>query len=598
MERRFSIEAKSFRFSTKEGSSLFRLEERRKKFVGYIFVSLQCSSWLIDTVEAACLVKENIAKSFREGDKALMVHGGDNKAGRFLEVAVFAEGGRKGGLWLPEGRDGRGWRRFADELRSLLASPVGGLVESDFRPSSSSKSTKLAEAGVSGVCSKVRTFAEILKSKPRSCIEKTNDGIDLPREAAGSVKMMRGSDAEGWVEHLLGFVQLGLGRVAIGLLEGILSGPDELPIRKRIRAVLKRLKASKDGPSLVPTSTGRVSGFRRVKLGLKGIGRSFKSKKAAMSGPTCSNVEAKLASEVRLPSSTQRTHAESKLASEIRLGESGAEISESERVAGKSPSGCLGESPPVSTSPVFEVCVDASDGDGLSVGDVPISDLVCVRGSNAESSVNSLVCDRGSIIDGSAKSFSVDVSVSSEGSDAGVKDSVDSPSTEAFHVKAAGDGSADVANRRDHELGLMPGSPSCRDHEFTSPGGLESMEIGSGSVSSLGLGPASDTQARLGNDLDDDGPVGDGSDVDLGLTVSQLGLIERFRKAVSVTEKNKRLMKQVEENFIRVNKGMHDGVMPAEEGEAVLAAYVRVIEEFLGEKRERAHMGLPGQRGA
>jgi hypothetical protein len=225
-----------------------------------------------------------------------------------------------------------------------------------------------------------------------------------------------------------------------------------------------KLTASKDGPSLVPTSTGRVSGFRRVKLGLKGIGRSFKSKKVAMSGPKCSNVEAKLASEVRLPSSTQRTHAESKLASEIRLGESGAETSVSERVAGKSPSGRSGESPPVSTSPVFEVCVDASDGDGLSVGDVPISDLVCVRGSNAESSVDSLVCDRGSIGDGSAKSFSVDVSVSSEGSDAGVKDSVDSPSTEAFHVKAAGDGSADVANRRDHELGLMPGSPSCRDH--------------------------------------------------------------------------------------------------------------------------------------
>ena len=103
MERRFLIEAKSFRFLTKDGSSLFWLEERRKKFVGYIFVSPLCSSWLIDTVEAACLVKENVAKSFREGDKALMVHGGDNKAGRFLEVVVFAEGGRKGGLWIPEG---------------------------------------------------------------------------------------------------------------------------------------------------------------------------------------------------------------------------------------------------------------------------------------------------------------------------------------------------------------------------------------------------------------------------------------------------------------------------------------------------------------
>jgi hypothetical protein len=93
MERRFSIEAKSFCFLSKEGSFLFRLEERRKKFVGFIIVSSQCSSWLVDTVEAASQVKEDIAKSYREGDKALMVHGGANKAGRFLEVAVFAEGG-------------------------------------------------------------------------------------------------------------------------------------------------------------------------------------------------------------------------------------------------------------------------------------------------------------------------------------------------------------------------------------------------------------------------------------------------------------------------------------------------------------------------
>jgi hypothetical protein len=76
MERRFSIEAKSFFFSSKNGSSLFRLEERRKNFLGYIFVSTQGSSWLEDTVEEACQGKEDIAKSFREGDKALMVHRG------------------------------------------------------------------------------------------------------------------------------------------------------------------------------------------------------------------------------------------------------------------------------------------------------------------------------------------------------------------------------------------------------------------------------------------------------------------------------------------------------------------------------------------
>ena len=46
--------------------------------------------------------------------------------------------------------------------------PNGGPVESEIRPSLSLKSspTMLVEAWVSRVCSKVRTFAEILKSKP------------------------------------------------------------------------------------------------------------------------------------------------------------------------------------------------------------------------------------------------------------------------------------------------------------------------------------------------------------------------------------------------------------------------------------------------
>jgi hypothetical protein len=151
MKRWFSIEAKSFRFLSKDGSSLFRLEERRKKFVGYIFVSTQCSSWLVDTVKVACQVKEDLAKSFREGDKPLMVHGDANKAGRFLEVVVFAKGGRKGGL------------HFAGELRLLLASSEGGSEEPVIRSSPSSKSspTKFAEVGV---CPKDCTFVEVLQS--------------------------------------------------------------------------------------------------------------------------------------------------------------------------------------------------------------------------------------------------------------------------------------------------------------------------------------------------------------------------------------------------------------------------------------------------
>ena len=112
MEQRFSIEAKSFCLSVKEGCPDLRVEKKRKGFVEVIFVSQPCASWLVDTVEEVSQfqVKADIAKSYREGDEALMVHVGVNKAGSFLEVAVFAKGGRKGIIWLPEGRGRRGWR--------------------------------------------------------------------------------------------------------------------------------------------------------------------------------------------------------------------------------------------------------------------------------------------------------------------------------------------------------------------------------------------------------------------------------------------------------------------------------------------------------
>jgi hypothetical protein len=49
-----------------------------------------------------------------------MVHKGWNKSGRFLVAVVFAEGGWRGGIWLPEGREGWGWRHIVGELRKCL----------------------------------------------------------------------------------------------------------------------------------------------------------------------------------------------------------------------------------------------------------------------------------------------------------------------------------------------------------------------------------------------------------------------------------------------------------------------------------------------
>jgi hypothetical protein len=59
--------------------------------------------------------------NFREGSKAVIVWRGRNKAGRFLEVAVYAEGGWKGMVLFPEGRAGQGWSRVSGELSKALA---------------------------------------------------------------------------------------------------------------------------------------------------------------------------------------------------------------------------------------------------------------------------------------------------------------------------------------------------------------------------------------------------------------------------------------------------------------------------------------------
>jgi hypothetical protein len=256
MERWFSIEAKSFCFSIKEGFSDLRLEERRKKFVGFIFTSSPCAAWLRDIVEAATQVKEDISKSHREGDKVLMVHGGSNKAGRYLEVSFYTEGGRKGVLWILEGRFGRGWRRFAGELRLMLISPNGKsdaeVAESQLVRSLEISPLKLAGVGVHEGCSKACSFVEVLQSK--TCLElKDRSRGEMAKgrvvkrpvvvaarfeKAAASVKMTRGSLVQGWVKRLVRSFQIGLGRVWVGLLEGLLNGPKDLFVENRIRAVL------------------------------------------------------------------------------------------------------------------------------------------------------------------------------------------------------------------------------------------------------------------------------------------------------------------------------------------------------------------------
>jgi hypothetical protein len=171
MERRFSVEAKSFFFSAKQGSEFLCLEEKRKGYGGFILLGAKCSGWLADMVEEAIEAqrKDDFARSFRDEVRALKVRTGRNKAGCFIEAAVFVEGNRKGVVRLLEGRGGWGWQRFVDELRSLLAQLAGKELPED----------SVLNAGVGGSA----PFSAIDLVAPQGDVKKHTEEVPVSVEA-------------------------------------------------------------------------------------------------------------------------------------------------------------------------------------------------------------------------------------------------------------------------------------------------------------------------------------------------------------------------------------------------------------------------------
>jgi len=125
MERRCCVEAKSFVFTVVEGASVVRLEERRRNFSGLVLLGPQSVGWLISMMESLLWYpgEKDFVRSFREGSKVLIVRRGGNVAGRFLEVAVYAVGGRRGlSISLKVMRGGAGGKLFLSWVRSVIFS--------------------------------------------------------------------------------------------------------------------------------------------------------------------------------------------------------------------------------------------------------------------------------------------------------------------------------------------------------------------------------------------------------------------------------------------------------------------------------------------
>ncbi|GLT54090.1 hypothetical protein SLA2020_273190 [Shorea laevis] len=111
----FFVESKTFEFSVPAGGSTLRLVERRNGISRVMMVGKYCVEWLKKAVERMVLLNEDqpFTESSRDGNKAFFAQRGVNRAGGFLELAEYAVGGRKGLIIVPEGRDKRGWKRFA-----------------------------------------------------------------------------------------------------------------------------------------------------------------------------------------------------------------------------------------------------------------------------------------------------------------------------------------------------------------------------------------------------------------------------------------------------------------------------------------------------
>jgi hypothetical protein len=86
-------------------------------------VGARCVARLLSMVEEVLrnLGSEDFVNSFREGSKVTIVRRGGNRSDRFLEVAVYAVGVRRGMILFPKGRDGWGWSRVSRELSKVLA---------------------------------------------------------------------------------------------------------------------------------------------------------------------------------------------------------------------------------------------------------------------------------------------------------------------------------------------------------------------------------------------------------------------------------------------------------------------------------------------
>jgi hypothetical protein len=99
----FYYGAKEFEISAGEGSSVLRLQEKRKGYSHVAFLGSSCTTgWLSSSAKGVVCNSDSkdFIKSFREGSKVTIAQRGSNASGRFFEGAGVRGGWpeKKGGV--------------------------------------------------------------------------------------------------------------------------------------------------------------------------------------------------------------------------------------------------------------------------------------------------------------------------------------------------------------------------------------------------------------------------------------------------------------------------------------------------------------------
>ena len=124
---------KTFSFSFDGGQAdSYAIHESRRNFKSSVWMGRKGLEWVLSCfadIRDWVPGKDYVCKHFRTHNKFFEFRGRSNKAGIFVEIAVYFGGARRGGIMVPASSNRSGWCLFTKELESFLSSSNSVCVE-------------------------------------------------------------------------------------------------------------------------------------------------------------------------------------------------------------------------------------------------------------------------------------------------------------------------------------------------------------------------------------------------------------------------------------------------------------------------------------